>query len=367
MNRKKLIKKMALPAAIVFMVSLAVAIIQTPYWNNKYKQHQQRLNEHITTVTDQNTQYLTATAEKIGVISRTPENVADNRLIKVIQSELLLEHQKVDQAKRYLWMSDNRGEFIFGAPSYAFVQVNNAYDKNAETIIKEGLYSDRNDFLLDVIDQHNQVDFANVDIGKIKQLHQDGRESSWYYTRDRGLILSAPVANEDGQVQGTLFIKIDDSANHEMYYSNNRARGEDAFLDYQPLFIFFTVISGFFLWFLLPTWVYIDAQQRDVNNPGLWAFITLISLIFGLAIYMITRPSTMRSHQCPQCENELNGTGTFCPHCGFDLSNTYCPQCQYPIKPDWTFCPSCRAGLEEKEELQPVVEPEPSPEPAKEK
>lgn len=356
MNRKKLIKKMALPAAVVFVVSIAVALIQTPYWNNKYKGIQDELNAHISQVTQENSQYLTATAEKIGAISA--QNIADDRLIKEIQSELMREHQRMDLAKRYLWMSNNQGDFVFGAPSYVFVQVNKAYDENEESIKSEGLYSDRSDFLMDVIDHHNQEDFANIEIGKIKEFHQSRRERSWYYTRDRGLVLSAPVANEAGVVQGTLFIKIDDSINHRLYFSDRRAQRYDGFLQFQPLFIFFAIISGFFLWFLLPTWVYIDAQQRDVNNPGIWAFITLISLVFGLAIYMITRPSVMRSNQCPQCENELNGSGAFCPHCGFDLSNTYCPQCQYPIKSDWTFCPSCRAGLEAEEDSEPVVETE---------
>jgi predicted amidophosphoribosyltransferase len=115
---------------------------------------------------------------------------------------------------------------------------------------------------------------------------------------------------------------------------------------------------------MLPTWVYIDAQQRDLSNPGLWAFITLISLIFGLAIYLITRPSALKSLTCPKCENALNG-GAFCPHCGFDLSSTYCPQCQYPIKPEWAFCPNCRSELQEKKQVeskrpkkQPVKESE---------
>ncbi|MEE9169507.1 MAG: sigma factor [bacterium] len=243
------------------------------------------------------------------------------------------------------------------APSNPFVQVNSAYDENAESIKKEGLYSHRDEFLMDIIDQLDKMDFGNIVIDKIKQFHDSRRLQSWYYSRDRGLALSAPVTNDAGLVQGTLFLRIDDSINHELYYSRNRAESKDPFNNYLPLFIAFAIVSGIFLWFLLPTWVYIDAQQHDVNNPGVWAFITLISLVFGLAIYVITRPATMRSHHCPQCENELNGSGAFCPHCGFDLSNTYCPQCQYPIKQDWTFCPSCRAGLQSPEEPETAAEP----------
>ena len=117
----------------------------------------------------------------------------------------------------------------------------------------------------------------------------------------------------------------------------------------------FLVISGLFLWFLVLTWVYIEAKQQDVKNPLGWAFITLISfIIFGLTIYLITRPKTLKSFHCPQCEKELNGTKAYCPYCGFDLSSTFCPQCQYSIKQDWLFCPSCRAEL--KQEKQDVVD-----------
>ncbi|MGH7495876.1 MAG: zinc ribbon domain-containing protein [bacterium] len=55
-------------------------------------------------------------------------------------------------------------------------------------------------------------------------------------------------------------------------------------------------------------------------------------------------------------ENQLNGGGTFCPHCGFDLSTTYCPQCQYPVKAEWSFCPNCRAGLTQRTSLEATPE-----------
>jgi predicted amidophosphoribosyltransferase len=147
-----------------------------------------------------------------------------------------------------------------------------------------------------------------------------------------------------------------------LYFSRYYATRESIYNDLlEPLSATFAVLSGLFLWFLLPSWVYIDAQQRAVSNPAVWAFITLIALIFGLAIYLITRPSTMKSLHCPKCENQLNGAGAFCPHCGFDLSSTYCPQCQYPVKPEWAFCPNCRAGLAKRqsretlpEEIKPV-------------
>jgi predicted amidophosphoribosyltransferase len=168
--------------------------------------------------------------------------------------------------------------------------------------------------------------------------------------------LSAPVTDTAGAVVGNLFLKVDDSANIKLYLSRYYAIRSSIYNELlEPLFGTFAVLSGIFLWFLLPSWVYIDAQQRGLSNPGVWAFIALISLVFGLAIYLITRPATMKSLHCPKCENQLNG-GAFCPHCGFDLSSTYCSQCQYPIKPEWAYCPNCRAGLTQQKTLEAPAE-----------
>jgi hypothetical protein len=344
-------------------------LLEKPVENRLYQKHVARLNEHVATLTQENQTYLTEIAGKIAAVE-TGE-IGTSRVVAELQSELLLENQKLNQAKKYLWMSNQRGEFIFGVPPQAFARLNDGFDKNKDIISADGHYKDRNDFLMKLVDKHDNIDFSNRalpeqesqgyyfgrDEGKIEWRFYKEPKEDYNYSRPRTFIFSAPVTNTSGTVEGTLFLKVDDSVNDELYYSRNRATdyGIYNFL-FQPLFGVFAFVSGLFLWFLLPSWVYIDAQQRAVNNPGIWAFISLISLIFGLAIYLITRPSTMKSLHCPKCENQLNGAGMFCPHCGFDLSSTYCPQCQYPIKPEWAFCPNCRAGLAKRKGLEATAE-----------
>ena len=205
-----------------------------------------------------------------------------------------------------------------------------------------------------LVDQHRELNSNELDQKTIRSLINRNRDS-WYYVRERSILLSTPLITKAGNVLGTVFLKVDDSVNRKLYYRKNRLVDSSFVGELNGLLIFFAVISGIFLWFLLPTWVYIDAQQRDIRNPGIWAFIAIISTIFGLAIYLITRPSNMKSFHCPQCENEVNG-GAFCPYCGFDLASTMCPQCQYPIKPEWSFCPSCRTELRKKAEVVPKKE-----------
>jgi hypothetical protein len=370
MNKKKLIRKMAVPAAIIFVISITVLLLKRPVENNLYQQHVARLNEHVAALTQENQEYLAEVAKKIAAAGSG--DVAASRPVAELQSELLLENQKLNQARKYLWMSNQRGEFIFGLPAQAFARLNDGFDKNREIISTDGYYKDRNDFLMKLIDKYDDIDFSDRKPSEQEGQRYYGRneekinwrfyreprsgESYREYYRPTTFVLSAPVTNEAETLEGVLFLKVDDSANGELYFSRYYAMRESLYNELlEPLFATFTVLSGLFLWFLLPSWVYIDAQQRAVGNPGVWAFVALISLIFGLAIYLITRPSTMKSLHCPKCENQLNG-GAFCPHCGFDLSSTYCPQCQYPIKSEWAFCPNCRAELAKQQSRETLAE-----------
>jgi len=370
MNKKRLIRKMAIPAAAIFVISLVVLLLKRPVENNLYQEHVAKLNAHVAALTQENQKYLAEIAQKIATAGGG--EVAASRAVAELQSELLLENQKPNQARKYLWMSNQRGEFIFGLPVPAFAKLNDGFDKNREIISTDGYYKDRNDFLMKLIEKYDDIDFSDRKLPEPESQRYYGRNEEkidWRfyrepksgdpyreYYRPTTFVLSAPVTNAAGAVEGVLFLKVDDSANGNLYFSRYYATREGIYNELlEPLFGTFAVLSGFFLWFLLPSWVYIDAQQRAVSNPGVWAFIALISLIFGLAIYLITRPSNLKSLHCPKCENQLNG-GAFCPHCGFDLSSTYCPQCQYPIKAEWAFCPNCRAELAQQKNLEALPE-----------
>ncbi len=367
MNKKKLIRKMALPAAIVFAASIFVQLLfEGPIESRLYQERVAKLNVHTTALAQKSQTELTAIAGKIAAVAAA--EIGASRTVAELQSELLRENQKSGEARKYLWMSNQRGEFIFGVPAQVFAKLNEGFDKNSETITRDGHYKDRNDFFMKLADKHERISFSDRGLsedenqrrgyygemeGQINWRFYEEQEANYQYSRPRTLVLSAPVADAAGVLAGNLFLKIDDSANEELYYSRDYAANSYVYHNLlAPLFGTLAVLSGLFLWFLLPSWVYIDAQERGVSNPGVWAFIALVSLIFGLAIYLITRPSTTKSLHCPKCENQLNGAGTFCPHCGFDLSSTYCPQCQYPVKAEWLFCPNCRAGITQRASLE---------------
>lgn len=343
MNKKKLIKKLALPAGVITIISIIVLLLQIPFYNVKDAQHKEEFKKYISSFMDQNKTYLKSISDKIKALPVNPV------IVNELQSEYVLDHQKANVAKKYLWMSGVNGEFVFGVPFDPFDKMNEIYEKNAEIIKADNFFRSRNDFLKKLIDKYNKVDFSKHDRRDYSE--RDYSESEWrFYNEQREWIFiqptstfySTPVYDNTGKIIGDLFMKVDDDAHKESYLKPEHINNNDIFSVLQVIFVTLLSISGAFLWFLLPTWVYIDAQDRDVRNPGIWAFLTLISFFFGLTIYLITRPAETKAYNCPKCDGELNGTRAYCPHCGFDLANTFCRQCQYPIKTEWQFCPNCR-------------------------
>jgi hypothetical protein len=361
MNKRKLVRIMALPAAAVFVLALVALLSKQPIDKMLEERHIARLDMHVAILTQEQQTFLTKTAARIGAAGESGRN----RVIAEIQSELLREQQLVRHAKKYIWMSDARGEFVFGLPAPAFAKLNDNFDKNIEIIRQDGHYKDRNDYLMRLIHEHENLNFAEQERATEETSWRTGEIRAWRfyadqndsrfgesYTRPVTMVLSAPVLDQAGAVEGNLFLKLDDSANGTKFYSRYYAVSSSLYhWLVEPVAIFFAFVAGFFLWFLLPSWVYIDAQQRGVSNPAVWAFLALVSLVFGLAIYLITRPATLKSHTCPKCEKDLNGGGAFCPYCGYDLAGSFCAQCQYPIKQEWSYCPSCRAELGQRNTL----------------
>jgi hypothetical protein len=165
------------------------------------------------------------------------------------------------------------------------------------------------------------------------------------------MVLSTPLQAPDGPALGNLYLKMEDTS----WWGE--PRGESPAEVVQVVSFVIAGLSGLLLWFLVPTWVYVDARDRGVRRALLWAFLVLISFFIGLVVYLIARPEE-RSLQCPSCEREING-GAYCPHCGHDLSAAFCAACRYPLKPDWAFCPSCRTEVRTpvSEGTTPATEP----------
>jgi hypothetical protein len=346
MKRKKLIFKMAFAAILVFLIAGAANIFEVIYSNEEEARLLRRRDIKIAELTVEYQKYLDEIAKQIS------ESAVNQNLTTRINSYVF---NKRPGTKLYLWMNDGEGKFVFGVPSADFTRLNRIYDRNRTTIEKESYFIDRNDFLIKAMGRQDRIIYARPILEpRLAQLQVDLEAQlikEFYYSRPHrdssSIVLSSPIIGEERQVSGELYLKVDDSEVRQMLDYRNEVTDEVLF----PIFHVLLAISAFFLWLLIPSWVYIDARQRDVKRAFMWAFLTVITFGFAVIVYVLARPAAVKSFLCPECEKELNGTKAFCPYCGFDLAKTFCPQCQYQVQAEWQFCPSCRFDLTRNPEI----------------
>jgi RNA polymerase subunit RPABC4/transcription elongation factor Spt4 len=247
----------------------------------------------------------------------------------------------------YVWAMDNGGHFLFGVPGDEFARLNAFYDQNQAVIATDGVYANREQFLRTLLGHPDQRMAPPKEEEGDRRRGGDEEGTWWRFHREDDnwesrniLLLSTPIQDAGGATVGNLNLKLTGLRDQRVSaWDDERAKGVVAVAG------IVTGLSLVWLWFMLPSWVYIDARQRGVPRPVLWSFLTLIGSVFALMVYLISRPSGPEELQCPRCGKTLNGSKAGCPYCGADLSAAFCQRCQYPVKPDWSFCPSCRGAL----------------------
>jgi len=328
-SKKKLITRMALGAGSVLVIALAVgggALAMLNSDRNSFERRQKAAREEIL---ERSRRYLAELAKKI---DRLP---VDPTLVGEIESRYFEEQAS---GPMRVWAMGTQGEFLFGVPRESFNRLNAVYDREVTPRLKEGVFFDRQSFLLGHVDERDE--FALVE-----ELGADAEKPANVWERlrrlsdrsDGGFVLSAPLKTADGVALGSLYLKREPS--ERAWY-----RADERFEATANVAGGVALLAFVFLWILLPTWVYVDATERGGRRAWLFAFLTGLSSLIGLVVYLIARPENAKVLTCPGCGREVNG-GAFCPHCGRDLSASFCATCRYPLKPDWAFCPSCRTEI----------------------
>ena len=343
MERKKILRRAALIGVAVFLVAAATAGAMALVVQRIQARHRIMAEEQLAQLSREYQGYLDETAKAIKGLP------VDPKVIGEIQTR---HYQQRPGLWLYVWASSNAGEFQFGVPSDAFARLNTVYDQNHETIAKDNHFANRDQFLRTLLHHSQRIEPAESgDSDDDGRRHARRHEASWWrfydegedwgFPHDRLIFLSSPIQDASGATVGNLNLKLVDLKD-----AAREPRHED--LPEGRIMIAGVVAmsaSLIWLWFLLPSWVYIDAQQRHVPRPLLWSLLTLIGSVFALLVYLVSRPTDTGEFQCPQCGKTLNGSKAGCPYCGADLSAVFCPQCQYPLKTGWSFCPSCRSAL----------------------
>jgi hypothetical protein len=341
--KKRLLGKLALCGAGVLVVgaSAAIASLLIEGGNHARFNYQQ---EHAKRQRIEGSRAFLAELAKR--VSRLP---VDATLVSEVESRYFEERA---QGPFYVWAMDTRGDFVFGVPQAAFRKVNAIYDREVTPRLKEGVFLDRQTFLMSLVDDSDELgplvpeDKAML-TAELVERGERFRLDRW--EPDTTFVLSTPIKAEDGTALGSLYLKRTPGREQNHYQADKRLEvgaGVGGAVALAALA---------FLWVLLPTWIYVDARERGVRRAPLFAFLAVISSFIGLLVYLIARPEQPRRLSCPGCAREVNG-GAFCPHCGRDLSSAFCPACRYPLKTDWAFCPVCRAEVKAPPAAAPVPE-----------
>lgn len=71
-------------------------------------------------------------------------------------------------------------------------------------------------------------------------------------------------------------------------------------------------------YFIMLAWIVKDCRNRSVDNGIMWMIIIAVFHIFGLIIYLSSRPDGSLIH-CERCANKRLPYVRYCPHCKHDV------------------------------------------------
>lgn len=327
-GKKKLIRRMATAATITLVLGVVGAGVTTLITRERRDQEFEHFRRQRLEAVEVARTYLGELAQRITSVPVDPTIVGE------VQARYF---EDISQGARFVWATGADGAFLFGVPREDFARLNGAWDTHEASIAEEGVFVDRQDFLMRLVHLSE-----NLDQTELSPDPADPEDTPWAGLRRHAehhdlMVFSAPLATPDGEALGNLFLKMAPPTERRNPWAHHPSENLIA------IGAVTGSLSGLFLWFLVPTWVYVDARERGVLRALLWSFLAFIAFPIGLVVYLIARPEAVVL-KCPGCEREVNGGG-FCPHCGRDLSRAFCATCRYPLESDWAYCPSCRTEV----------------------
>ena len=339
MERKTIVRRAALIGLGVLVAATLTTTIAGRQMRRASAAGRQAQQEWMTRVAVEDQALLDGMAQKITGLPVDPKVIAE------IQAE---HYRQRPNRVLYVWATANDGKFVFGVPADAFARLNTVYDQSQQAITEDNHFATRDQFLRTLL--HEDRPIAPIKPGLPDASTRKRGDDEWWrrYDEDRNphygvnvLFLSSPIQAAQGAIAGSLNLKAIEMGRP----LTDIERSLDLWRDLENFSAGVAVLCLLWLWFLVPSWVYIDAQDRRLPRPLLWAFLVLVGNLIGLLVYLISRPDGSADLRCPHCGKKLNGGKAGCPYCGADLSTVFCAKCQYPLKPDWSFCPDCRAPI----------------------
>ena len=271
MERKKVIRRAALIGIALLVTAAVGGAVSTRGWLRAeavLSKERQEWRERLAT---EDQALLDGMARKIEGLPVDPKVVAE-----VQTTHFRLRPERV----LYVWATGNEGQFLFGVPSDAFARLNTVFDQSQQVIAEDNRYATRDQFLRALL--HNERAIAPVKPGATEgrsassaEGDRDRDDRDWWRQYDEGrdrhfggtiLFLSSPIRAASGAIVGNLNLKAVELGRGPVEQEEKR----DAWQIGQGVSAALAAVSAFWLLFLIPSWVYIDAQERRLPRPLLW-------------------------------------------------------------------------------------------------
>ena len=81
------------------------------------------------------------------------------------------------------------------------------------------------------------------------------------------------------------------------------------------IFLISILVALFVFNIVMLVWVTRDAKARGMGSPVVWMLVVFFLSIFGLLLYLLSRPKGKLA-RCSSCNNKRLEVSATCPHCG---------------------------------------------------
>lgn len=267
-------------------------------------------------------------------------DVIMNEIEKIViyKPEILNLERKYKAPKIYMWFTDSSGNIIASKPEEEISLVESFYNRHSEEIQKDGFYENNDEFLYAILG--NSESYIKDSDQSSNNWRSLGEFKSIIELRENGrFIYAKQMRNDKDEYVGSFHIKIDDSHNKWTLYvdsANELLKNQER----QQRII--NLICFVLIWILIPNWVYQDARKRHLKNPLAWAIVAFFSHLFGLLIYILSRPKISLSNACESCNAFVAENAEFCTNCGTKVTKEKrCQSCDSVLHADWLYCATC--------------------------
>ena len=219
--KKKLIARLAFWTAAVLLVAAVAGIAGLAIDNEDRSRFGEQQEREKKQRVEGSRAYLAEIAKRVNQLP------VDATLAGEIEARFFEEHAN---GPFYVWAMDTKGDFAFGVPQSAFSKLNALYDREVTPRLKEGVFLDRQTFLLSLADNADDlapepVRDSSATEARVAELFERGQR--WQLNRwepENTFVLSAPLKRADGSALGSLYLKRTPPPERNYYRGDERLR-----------------------------------------------------------------------------------------------------------------------------------------------